>query len=200
MDKAQQPGNGTLILASGSPRRKELLEAAGFTFEIRVKETDESVPDGLVREYAAEYLARKKAELFTQETLDGNVILTADTMVYLGNENLGKPSGTEEAVLLLSKLSGKIHDVITGVCIRSAETFDCFHVTTTVTFKNLSAAEINHYVKNFKPLDKAGAYGIQEWIGLIGIENIRGSYSNVVGLPMKEVFEKLCKHFPYTLV
>ncbi len=180
----------TLILASKSPRRKELLKAAGFTFEIKVIETDESFPQDLPVQEVAQYVAQKKANAFARKIND-EIIITADTMVISENQALGKPKNAAEAKLMLQNLSGKSHQVITGVCIFSREKEVSFDKTTAVLFKTLTDTEIDYYINHFQPFDKAGAYGIQEWIGMIGIEKITGSYYNVMGLPTHRVYEVL---------
>ena len=180
-----------IILASGSPRRQALLKEAGVSFVVLIKDIEENYPNNLQREAVAVFLAQKKSKAYDNEVNQGSIVVTADTIVCAGNELLNKPANADEAKSMLQKLSGKDHQVITGVCIRGKEFTECFHVSTTVIFKKLSDSEINYYVENFKPFDKAGAYGIQEWIGLIGIERIDGSYYNVVGLPVKELYEKL---------
>jgi septum formation protein len=180
-----------LVLASASPRRQQLLNDAGFQFEIVLKEVDESYPPHLTGAQVALYLASKKASAYDTEVAGGKTIITADTIVCIGDSILGKPANANEAESMLVTLSGKTHKVITAVCIRNQKNTDCFHVSTAVTFKELTEKEISWYINHFKPYDKAGAYGIQEWIGLIAISRIEGSYHNVVGLPVKEVYEKL---------
>jgi septum formation protein len=180
-----------LILASGSPRRKALLSEAGFSFEILVKPVDENFPEHLKCEQIALFLARKKAAAYSTEISEGAIVLTADTIVCAGDEVLNKPGNASEAARMLGSLSGRSHQVITGVCICDKQSQTCFHVSTTVSFRKLTPGEINYYITHFRPFDKAGAYGIQEWIGLIGIDKIDGSYYNVVGLPIKEVYEHL---------
>jgi septum formation protein len=180
-----------IILASASPRRQQLLREAGFSFTVIVKEIDESWPEGLIREQVAEHIAKNKASAYDKEVKEGKTVVTADTIVCIGNEILNKAPGIKEATEMLEKLSGKKHEVITAVCIRNKSSNDCFHVTTSVTFRNLSAGEIEYYIETCKPFDKAGAYGIQEWIGLVAITSINGSYHNVVGLPVAEVYRRL---------
>lgn len=180
-----------IILASASPRRQQLLREAGFSFEVIVKETDESWPAGLVKEQVAEHIAMNKAAGYDKEVMDGKTIITADTIVCIGNEILNKAAGAEEATAMLQKLSGKTHEVITAVCIRTQTSTVCFHVSTAVTFRELRSEEIAYYIETFRPFDKAGAYGIQEWIGLVAITSINGSYHNVVGLPVAEVYKRL---------
>lgn len=177
-----------LILGSKSPRRKELLEAMGLVFEIRTKETDESFPCDLPLEDVAVYVANKKAFAFSPLITDGEVILCADTVVIVENNILGKPKDIQEALKMLQLLSGRDHKVITGVCLRSTTKEHVFSVCTHVTFSKLNTETINYYVDTFKPFDKAGAYGIQDWIGHVAVEKITGSYNNVVGLPTHETY------------
>ncbi len=180
-----------IILASGSPRRQELLKQLGIDFTVILKEIEESYPEHLKKEQVALFLARKKASAYNNETESGKVVITADTIVCINDKILNKPASFEEAVKMLELLSGRSHQVITGVCISGKEFSKLFHVVTTVTFKKLTLVEIKFYIDQYKPYDKAGGYGIQEWIGLIGLENIEGSYFNVVGLPVKELYENL---------
>jgi septum formation protein len=187
----KQPFAGKILLASGSPRRRELMEMLGIRFEVLVKPVDESWPSHLQGEQIAIYLSAKKAEAYSSELREGHLVITADTIVLLGDTVLNKAADSNEAIHMLRQLSGKSHQVITGVCLAMGENKDCFSVTTTVTFKTLPEDEIQYYVERFRPFDKAGAYGIQEWIGLTGIERIEGSYYNVVGLPVKELYERL---------
>lgn len=182
-----------LILGSNSPRRAQLMHELGFTFEKRGSNVDETIPDDVPLREAATYLAKKKNNAIDLE--EGEVLITADTVVLLENEILGKPDGPGEAFQMLRSQSGKVHEVITGVCIRSNEKAETFDSTTKVKFREFEDWEINYYVENFKPFDKAGAYGIQEWIGQVGIEWIEGSYYNVVGLPTEQVFEQLVVTF-----
>ncbi|MDX1629384.1 MAG: Maf family nucleotide pyrophosphatase [Fulvivirga sp.] len=179
-----------LILASKSPRRQQLLKDAGFTFDVKSREVDEAFPKHLPVQEVARYLATKKADAFTDELKD-QVVITADTVVIIEEEILEKPKDNQEAFEMLQKLSGKRHQVITGVCIKDQEKSVSFDDTTTVFFKQLTEDEIKYYVNKFQPFDKAGAYGIQEWIGMIGIEQIEGSYFNVVGLPIHKVYAAL---------
>lgn len=180
-----------LILGSKSPRRKELLALLGYQFEIRTKETDESYPETLSIEEIAPFIANKKASDLSPTLTTDEVIICADTIVVLGNQILGKPENAKHAIEMLSSLSGKEHQVITGVVIASISKKVVFSVQTLVQFKALSTANIEQYVATNQPFDKAGSYGIQEFIGAIGIERIQGSYNNVVGLPTAEVFEAL---------
>jgi len=182
-----------LILASGSPRRKEILASMGFDFTVRKAHFKEEVPGYIPVVESAEYLAKYKNESIKRET--GEIILTADTVVLLNDRLLGKPADVLEAKTMLLNLSNATHQVITGVCISSSTNKITFSLMTEVTFGHLTKAEIEYYVEKYKPLDKAGAYGIQEWIGQIGIESIKGSYYNVVGLPAHEVYRALTQVF-----
>lgn len=179
-----------IILASGSPRRQFLMREAGFDFTIDTPNVDESFPDSLPSDQVARYLAAKKAEQYRLSITD-QIIVTADTVVILDNKILNKPNDAIEAEAMLSELSGKTHLVMTGVCILSKEKEETFDDTTEVTFKNLSDQEINYYVKNYKPFDKAGAYGAQDWIGMVAIEKLSGSYFNVMGFPIHKVYQHL---------
>ncbi len=185
-----------IILASNSPRRKELLENINIPFKVKVKETpDETYPDTLTKIEIPEYLAIKKASFYRDEIEQPDTILiTADTIVHCDNRVLGKPEDYKEAFEMLKFLSGKAHEVVTGVAITSAEKQIVFNTVTKVFFKKLTDDEIDYYIHTFKPYDKAGAYGIQEWIGMVGIEKIEGSYYNVVGLPVQKLYSELMKH------
>ena len=179
-----------IILASNSPRRKELLGGLDIDFEVRVVQgIDESYPDDLPTAEIAEFISRKKAAGYA--IADDELLLTADTIVVLGNEVMGKPKDAEEACEMLTKLSGKTHQVITGCCLRTNQLQKSFSVVTDVTFKDLSLDEIHYYVEHYKPFDKAGAYGIQEWIGFIGVTALNGSYFNVMGLPVQRIYEAM---------
>ena len=181
-----------LILSSNSPRRKELLAGLDIPFEVRViEDIDESYPDTLPTGEIAEYIAQKKAAAY--EVGNDEVLITADTIVVLDDQILGKPADAEEAKLMLRSLSGKTHHVITGVCLKSRDQQHHFSVISEVTFKTLAEEEISYYVENYKPFDKAGAYGIQEWIGYIGVTGLSGSYFNVMGLPVQRIYEELKK-------
>src|ERR1043165_4872725 len=179
-----------IILASQSPRRKQLMEAAEIPFEIVIADVDETNPPGMPGEQVPEYLAKKKAAAIEKDYTDA-IIVAADTIVLLDNEILGKPKDATDAEHILSKLSGRVHRVVTGVCIQKRDRQHSFSVITEVHFRRLSPEQIQHYVFNYKPFDKAGAYAIQEWIGMIGIERIDGDYYNVMGLPIGEVVLKL---------
>lgn len=182
-----------IILASQSPRRKQLLEWAEIPFEVIVKETGEDYPPGLDPEEVALFIAGKKAEAVQHEIPDGQVILAADTIVVLGENIIGKPVHREEAVSILYALSGQKHKVITGVVIRKGNEEIAFADVTEVEFHNLTVEQIEFYVDKYKPYDKAGAYAIQEWIGVMGIKSVRGDFYNVMGLPVSRVFRELQK-------
>ena len=187
--------NYHVILASNSPRRKELLAGIDLPFEVRVLDgIDESYPDDLPTKEIAGYISKKKAAAYRETMADHELIITADTIVVLGNEVMGKPKDANEAKKMLHELSGKTHQVITGVCITTKERQSNFSVETDVTFKKLSDQEIDYYVEHYQPFDKAGAYGIQEWIGHIGVTGLNGSYFNVMGLPVQRIYEELRKY------
>ena len=181
-----------LILASNSPRRRELLAGLGIPFEVRVlSDIDESFPANLPVSETALYIASRKAEAYKTHITDNELIITADTVVIVDNEILGKPVDEADAIRMLHKLSGRTHQVTTGVCLLTATQERRFDVTTDVTFKTLTDDEIHYYVSHYKPFDKAGAYGIQEWIGYIGVTGLHGSYYNVMGLPVQRIYEYL---------
>ncbi|MFC5270261.1 Maf-like protein [Adhaeribacter terreus] len=183
-----------LILASNSPRRKEILSGLRIPFSIQVKDVAEDFEPHLQREQIAEHLAEHKASAYKNDLKADEVVLTADTIVWLQDSVLNKPKDLAEAKQMLQRLSGNVHEVITGVCLQSHEKHEVFHDVSKVYFRDLSETEIDFYLEHFKPLDKAGAYGVQEFIGMIGIERIEGSYFNVMGLPVHLVYEKL-KYF-----
>jgi septum formation protein len=186
--------NYHLILASQSPRRQYLLKELGLNFEIRSTNVPEDHPENLNHEQIAVFLAEKKADSFDISRLDAKaVIIAADTIVCIENEILGKPGNYKQAVWMLTKLSGKKHEVITAVCLKSKSKKRTFCVVSSVYFKDLSMEEIDYYIENFQPFDKAGGYGIQEWIGYVGISKIEGSFFNIMGLPVKEFYEELLK-------
>ena len=182
----------SIILASQSPRRKGLLSLLDIDFTVEVKSVDEIFPSDLKTADVAGYLAKLKASAF-KTILKEQIIITADTVVILDDKILGKPKNEVESKTMLQSLSNRKHEVITGVCLKSATKTHTFSCTTNVFFKELSDAEIDYYIENYKPYDKAGSYGIQEWIGAIGITKIEGSYFNVVGLPIQELNEQLKK-------
>ncbi|MBC8316105.1 MAG: septum formation protein Maf [Bacteroidetes bacterium] len=187
-----------IILASRSPRRQYLLKELGLDFEIIPTDVQESYPDTLTPVQIACFLADQKADTFDTSGMETKmIVIAADTIVSLHGEILGKPGSYQEAVTMLKKLSGKRHEVITGVCIKSRHKKNSFYVTSRVCFKELCDKEIDYYVNHFRPFDKAGGYGIQEWIGYIGISKIEGSFFNVMGLPVKEVYEELLKNYSY---
>ncbi|MGE5424780.1 MAG: Maf family nucleotide pyrophosphatase [Syntrophothermus sp.] len=185
-------GKYSLILASQSPRRQFLLKELGIEFETIIPDVEENYPPHLSPVEIARYLAGLKADHFDAGLLtEAKLLVTADTIVSIGDEILGKPGSVEEAKEMLGKLSGKKHEVVTGVCLRSKDKKKIFHVISSVWFKELSDEEIDFYIENFKPFDKAGSYGVQEWIGYIGISHIQGSFFNIMGLPVKELYEEL---------
>lgn len=186
--------NCRLILASNSPRRQQLLGEAGFKFEIFTLEIEESYPLHIGGNKIAKYLAEKKNKVYRNH-FENDIIITADTTVVFDEHILEKPIDANHAKEMLQSLSGQSHKVITGVAISNDKRLISFQDETIVTFKELSKPEILHYVKTFKPLDKAGGYGIQEWIGLIGVERIEGSYFNVMGLPTHSVYKSLTEQF-----
>ena len=183
-----------IILASNSPRRRELLAGLGLDFEVRVlPDIEESYPEDLPVAQIAEYIAREKSDAYRPLMGDDDLIITADTIVVAGNEVMGKPADAADAHRMLRRLSGCTHQVITGVCLATKEQRKHFSVTTDVTFKVLTDDEIDHYIAVYRPFDKAGAYGIQEWIGFIGVNGLQGSYFNVMGLPVQRLYEELKK-------
>lgn len=184
---------GSLILASNSPRRQELLRHLGLPFQVRVKPVEEDFPENLRREEIALYLATHKALAYQSDLQPEDVLITADTIVCVDDQVLNKPATPAEACQMLRLLSGRSHEVITGVCILTPSHPNAFYDITTVFFRDLTTAEIDHYVRAFRPYDKAGAYGIQEWIGMIGISKIEGSYFNVMGLPVNRLYAELVK-------
>lgn len=182
-----------IVLASNSPRRRELLSGLGISYEVRVlPDVEESYPAALPVGEIAEYIAREKAEAYKSVLTDDELLITADTVVVCKGEVMGKPVDEADARRMLHKLSGCTHQVTTGVCLTTTGTHRSFSVTTNVSFKNLSDEEIDYYVANYHPMDKAGAYGIQEWIGYIGVTGLEGSYFNVMGLPVQRIYKELC--------
>ena len=181
-----------VILASNSPRRKELLAGLGIDFKVKVIDgIDESYPPSLATQQVAEYIAEKKAEAYRSVMDDNDLIITADTVVIVNNEILGKPTDAADAIRMLQSMAGRSHHVVTGVCITSKHVHKSFSVTTEVEFAALSDDEIDYYVERYRPFDKAGAYGIQEWIGYIGVTSLSGSYYNVMGLPVQRIYTEL---------
>ena len=181
-----------IILASGSERRRQLLEELGIDFEVVVKPFDESFPDDLRGEQIAEYISAQKAKMFINDIKYNELVITADTIVLLDNKILGKPLNKADALRMLREISGKTHEVITGVSVLYDKEIVTFSDTTKVTFREMTDDELNYYVNNYSPYDKAGAYGIQEWIGIAACSRIEGSFYNVMGLPVEKVYGKLC--------
>ena len=183
-----------IILASNSPRRRELLAMLGLSFKTRVmNDIDESYPLDMPADEIASFISKKKATAYSQSMSDNELIITADTVVVCGDEVLGKPADEDDACRMLRMLSGKAHKVITGVTITTKFLTESFSCVTEVDFDDLTDEEINYYVTTYRPFDKAGAYGIQEWIGAIGVTGMRGSYYNVMGLPVQRLYRTLLK-------
>ncbi|TCK64857.1 septum formation protein [Winogradskyella wandonensis] len=182
-----------IILASGSPRRHEFFKALDLEFEVRLKPVEEIYPEHLQREDITDYLSKLKAEPFLPELKQNDILVTSDTIVWHNNKALGKPKDENEAYKMIKSLSNATHSVISSACFTTLTQQIVVNTTTWVTFKRLSDEEIWYYINNFKPFDKAGAYGIQEWIGAVGITAIKGSYNNVVGLPTHLVYETLIR-------
>ncbi|MFZ2284789.1 MAG: Maf-like protein [Lutibacter sp.] len=184
--------NKNIILASGSPRRQELLKELGLDFSIQAKAVEEIYPSTLKSSEITNYLAELKAAAFT-ELSENDIVITSDTIVWLHDKAIEKPKDKQHAIEMLQEISGKCHKVITSICIKTITSQKVFYDVTKVCFKPLSMEEINFYVENYQPFDKAGAYGIQEWIGFIGVNKIEGSYFNVMGLPVHKLYEELMK-------
>jgi septum formation protein len=185
--------NKNIILASGSPRRQELFKELRLPFTVKVKSVEEIYSSSLKKEQITNYLATLKAQAFKNELNNNDILITSDTIVWHNNKALEKPKNKIEAVKMLQQISNKNHKVITSVCIKTTVLEKVFYDVTTVHFKELSLNEINYYVENYHPFDKAGGYGIQEWIGFIGVTRIEGSYFNVMGLPVHKLYEELRK-------
>ena len=184
--------NYRLILASASPRRRELLADCDLNFVLAEKfECEECYPADLAAEKVAEYLSQLKSNAYPHPLCEGDILLTADTVVILGDKILGKPHSEAEAIEMISSLSGATHKVVTGVTLRTTERTISFSAESLVTFRALDPEEVSYYVEKYRPMDKAGAYGIQEWIGYIGIEGIEGSFYNVMGLPVQRLYTTL---------
>jgi septum formation protein len=183
--------NYRIILASRSPRRQQLLRELGLKFEVVIKDYEETYPEGIIGEEIARYVSHEKAIIFKNEISDNEIVITADTIVWCNGKVLGKPRNYDDAVHILEEISGNTHEVITGVCLYSSHKEEIFSVSTKVTFATLTVEEIRYYIDNFSPYDKAGAYGIQEWIGIVACTNIEGSYFNVVGLPVQRLYKEL---------
>ena len=183
-----------VILASNSPRRKELLAGLGVDYEVRtLPDVDESYPETLQGADIPLYIAKEKADAYVAMMQPVELMITADTIVWLDGKVLGKPQDKEDALQMLRTMSGRTHEVFTGVCITTTDWQRSFTAQTEVRFATLSEEEIAYYVDNFQPMDKAGAYGVQEWIGFIGVENISGSYYNIMGLPVQKLYRELLK-------
>jgi septum formation protein len=180
-----------IILASRSPRRQQMLQELGLKFDIVIKEYEEIYPDGLNGEEIARYISFEKAALFKSELSENEIVITADTIVWCNNQVLGKPIDRKDAARILKEISGNTHEVITGVSFRSMKNDFTFSDSTKVTFEEITEEEIYYYIDNYKPYDKAGAYGIQEWIGIAACSHIDGSYFNVVGLPVQKLYKEL---------
>ena len=182
-----------IILASNSPRRRELLAGLDLEFEVKVLDgIDESYPD-MPRQLVAQYIAGKKADAYLATLNESDLVITADTVVIVDNDILGKPNDEQEAKAMLRRNSGRSHKVVTGVCLLTPDARREFSVSTDVTFKPLTDEEIDYYVEHYHPLDKAGAYGIQEWIGYVGVTALNGSYFNVMGFPVQRIYSELMK-------
>ena len=183
-----------IILASGSPRRQQFFKEMDLHYTIRLKEIEEIYPEHLQAEEITNFLAELKASTFENELKENDVLVTSDTIVWLNGKALGKPKDYDDAFQMLQQLANQTHEVITSVCLKSIEKTEVFHCVTKVTFANLSDEAIKYYLDNYQPFDKAGSYGIQDWIGLVGISKIEGSYTNVVGLPTEMLFQKLMNY------
>ena len=183
-----------IILASGSPRRQQFFKEMDLHYTIRLKEIEEIYPEYLQAEEITNFLAELKASAFENELKENDVLVTSDTIVWLNGKALGKPKDYDDAFQMLQQLANQTHEVITSVCLKSIDKTEVFHCVTKVTFANLSDEAIQYYLDNYQPFDKAGSYGIQDWIGLIGISKIEGSYTNVVGLPTEMLFQKLMNY------
>ena len=183
-----------IILASGSPRRQQFFKEMDLHYTIRLKEIEEIYPEYLQAEEITNFLAELKASAFENELKENDVLVTSDTIVWLNGKALGKPKDYDDAFQMLQQLANQTHEVITSVCLKSMDKTEVFHCVTKVTFANLSDEAIRYYLDNYQPFDKAGSYGIQDWIGLVGISKIEGSYTNVVGLPTEMLFQKLMNY------
>jgi septum formation protein len=183
-----------IILASGSPRRQQFFKEMDLHFTIRLKEIEEIYPEYLQAEEITNFLAELKASAFENELKENDILVTSDTIVWLKGKALGKPKDYDDSFQMLQQLANQTHEVITSVCLKSIDKTEVFHCVTKVTFSDLSDEAIQYYLDNYQPFDKAGSYGIQDWIGLIGISKIEGSYTNVVGLPTEMLFQKLMNY------
>ena len=181
------------ILASKSPRRQQLLQLLGIPFVVKTHEVEENYPEDLTKEEIPVYLAKLKSETFRSELKDNDLLITADTIVWMNGKVLGKPADRNEAKSMLKELSGKGHQVISGICLTSVNKQISFYSLSNVQFKKLTDKEIEYYISHSNPFDKAGSYGIQDWIGIIGITGIDGSFYNVMGLPIQKLYEEIQK-------
>ncbi|MCC6373039.1 MAG: septum formation protein Maf [Bacteroidia bacterium] len=182
-----------LILCSASPRRQELLKSLGFKFEVKPTHADESFPADLRAQEIPLFLAKKKADAYDEEIKENEILITSDTVVWCEGKIFNKPANFNEGKKMLAELAGKMHEVFTAVCLKGASKEVSFYDTSRVYFKKFSTEEIEYYLTNFTPYDKAGGYGVQDWLGYIGIEKIEGSFYNVMGFPVKDVYEELLK-------
>ncbi|MDR0829808.1 MAG: Maf-like protein [Prevotellaceae bacterium] len=185
--------NYKIILGSQSPRRQELLKGLDIDFEVKKIDVEETYPPDLQIDKVPEYLAKQKSDAYKSFLDENTILITADTIVVLDNQAFGKPKDYSDAFLMLKKLAGKTHEVITGVCITTKQRQEVFSVVTKVTFSPLSDDEIGYYLTKYAPYDKAGSYGIQEWVGFVGVEKIEGSFYNVMGLPIQKIYQELKK-------
>jgi septum formation protein len=186
--------NYHILLASNSPRRRELLAGLDFEYDvIALPDVDESFPEGMESTEIPTHIAELKADAYRSHMQENTLLITADTIVWLNGIVYGKPTDEAEAIGMLTKLSGKTHEVITGVCLTTKESQHSFHAVSKVTFSELSDEEIRYYVEKYKPYDKAGSYGVQEWIGYVGVKEIHGSFYNVMGLPIQRLYQELKK-------
>ncbi|MDD3078151.1 MAG: Maf-like protein [Paludibacter sp.] len=191
MNLLQNIAQYKIILGSQSPRRQELLRGLNLDFEVKVMDVEESYPSEIIGVDIPMFLAEKKARAFNEIMDENTMVITADTIVWHEGKVLGKPMNEDDAHKMLRTLSGKTHQVITGVCISTINKRKIFHVITEVSFSKLTDSEIDFYIENYKPYDKAGSYGVQEWIGFVGVEYISGSYYNVMGLPIQRLYNEL---------
>lgn len=186
--------NYHILLASNSPRRRELLVGLDITYDVvALPDVDESFPEEMVGTEIPTHIAQMKAEAYRSHMQENTLLITADTIVWLDGSVYGKPNDEADAIAMLKTLSGKTHEVITGVCLTTKDKQHCFHAVSDVTFADLSDQEIEYYVQKYRPYDKAGSYGVQEWIGYIGVKEIRGSFYNVMGLPIQRLYQELKK-------
>jgi septum formation protein len=193
MQKHSSIQNHPLILASKSPRRQELLKLMDLQFDVLLKDVDEDYPEGLEPEQVAQYISEKKARAFLPDRLDA-IVITADTIVSYNDEILGKPNNALHAVEMLTKLAGNKHEVYTGVSLTFQGEINTFYDVTEVFFKKISLAQIEYYIEHYQPFDKAGSYGVQDWIGMVAVEKIVGSYTNVMGLPTEKLYTALANY------